>query len=251
MTMQAEPAHDRARPLTARGAVELASIDRSGVVESRHLGAAAVVDSSGEMVRAVGDVAATVYPRSTLKPLQALAMLELGAHFANDELALATASHCGSPEHVAVVERMLRADGRDEHSLQCPPQWPLGSAQRAARQSQGLGATRVTMNCSGKHAGFLRASDAVGGDPTHYLDLDHAIQRHVTSVVERYTGDTVHHTSLDGCGAPLHATSVAGLAVAIARLVAGTTAEEQQLMGAVAAEPWAIDGRGRTNTVVI
>jgi L-asparaginase II len=107
------------------------------------------------------------------------------------------------------------------------------------------------MNCSGKHAGFLRASDAVGGDPTHYLDLEHAVQRHVTSVVARYTGDAVHHTSIDGCGAPLHATSVAGLAIAIARLSAATTAEEQQLMGAVAAEPWAIDGHGRTNTVVI
>ena len=239
------------RPLTPDGARELARIDRDGVIESRHLGAAAVVDSSGQVIRTVGDAKATIYPRSTLKPLQAIAMLELGAHFANDELALATASHCGSPEHVAVVERMLRDDGRDERALQCPEQWPLGSAERAERRASGRSATRVTMNCSGKHAGFLRASDAINGDPDHYLDVDHAVQRQVAAVVERYTGGPIHHTTRDGCGAPLHATSLGGLARAIARLMTGSTADEQRLLTAVASEPWAIDGRGRANTLVI
>ena len=229
----------------------MAHIEREGIIESRHLGAAAVVDSSGRIVRAVGDVHATIYPRSTLKPLQTIAVLELGAQFADDELALATASHCGSPEHVAIVERMLRDDGRDELALQCPAQWPLGSAERAARQAQGLTATRVTMNCSGKHAGFLRASDAVGGNPARYLDLRHPVQNHIASVVERYTGEPIHHTAHDGCAAPLHATSLAGLARAIARIVAGRTADEQRLLAAVAAQPWAVDGHGRANTLVI
>lgn len=238
-------------PLDAAGSVELAQLDRDGLIESRHLGAAAVVDSSGRVLRAVGDVRASVYPRSTLKPLQAIAMLELGARFADDELVLAMASHCGSPEHLEVVDRMLRDDGRDELALQCPAQWPLGAAERAARQAAGLPPSRLTMNCSGKHAGFLRASDAAGGDPAHYLDLAHRVQRHVIDVVERLTGEPVHRTAHDGCAAPLHATSLAGLARAIAGIAAGQSTEAQRLMSAVGAEPWAIDGRGRANTVVI
>ncbi len=199
----------------------------------------------------MGDTTATIYPRSTLKPLQAIAMLELGARFADDELVLAMASHCGSPEHLAVAQRMLHDDGRDAHALQCPAQWPLGAAERAARQAAGLPPARITMNCSGKHAGFLRASDAIGGDAAHYLDLEHPVQRHVITVVERYTGDRVHRTAHDGCAAPLHATSLVGLATAIARVAAGTTPEAQRLMAAATAQPWAIDGRGRANTIVI
>ncbi len=238
-------------PLDAAGSVELARLDREGLVESRHLGAAAVVDASGAVLRAVGDVRASVYPRSTLKPLQAIAMLELGARFADDELVLAMASHCGSPEHLEVVDRMLRDDGRDELALQCPAQWPLGAAERAARQADGLPPSRLTMNCSGKHAGFLRASDAAGGDPARYLDLAHPVQRRVIDVVERLTGEPVHRTAHDGCAAPLHATSLAGLARAIAGIAGGQSPEAQRLMSAVSAEPWAIDGRGRANTVVI
>lgn len=240
-----------ARPLEVSGTVELARIERFGLIESRHLGAAAVVDASGHVLRAEGDIRATIYPRSALKPVQAIAMLELGAHFADDELVLAAASHCGSPDHLAVVERMLHHDGRDAHALQCPAQWPLGSAERAARQAAGLPATRLTMNCSGKHVGFLRASDAVGGDAARYLELEHPVQRHVTEAVERFTGESVHGTAFDGCAAPLHATSLAALATAIARVASGSTPEAQRLMAAVAAEPWAIDGTGRANTMVI
>lgn len=240
-----------ARPLTVDGCVELARIERSGLIESRHVGAAAVVDASGTVLRAVGDITATVFPRSALKPLQAIAMLELGARFTDAELVLATASHCGSPEHLAVVEGMLRADGRDAEALQCPVQAPLGFDERAARAAQGLAPTRLTMNCSGKHAGMLRASDAVGGDPTHYLDPQHPVQRHIVDVIERYTGEPVHHSGFDGCAAPLHATSLAALAGAIARIAVGSTSEAAHLMHAVQAEPWAIDGRGRANTRTI
>lgn len=242
---------EQARALAVSGAVELAHIERDGLIESRHSGVAVVVDSTGRIVRAVGDVRATVYPRSTLKPLQAIAMLELGARFADDELVLATASHCGSPAHITVVERMLRDDGRSERALLCPAQWPLGSTERALRQAQGLPATRITMNCSGKHAGFLRASDAVSADPARYLELDHPVQQRVTDVVERYTGEAIHHTGHDGCAAPLHATSLVGLATAIARIATRTTTEEDRLLTAVTAEPWAIDGTGRANTLVI
>lgn len=239
------------RPLEVDGCDELARIERSGLIESRHLGAAAVVDSTGQVVRAVGDVEATMFPRSALKPLQAIAMLELGARFTDAELVLATASHCGSPEHLAVVEGMLRADGRDATALQCPVQPPLGAADRAARAARGLAPTRVTMNCSGKHAGMLRASDAVGSDPARYLEPDHPVQRAVVSVIERFTDAPPHLSGLDGCGAPLHATSLRALALATARVAEGRTAEAARLVRAVGAEPWAIDGHGRANTLTI
>ncbi|MDO8337368.1 MAG: asparaginase [Microcella sp.] len=237
--------------LTAEGSVELAVIERSGLVESRHLGAVALVDADGRVLRALGDIHATVYPRSTLKPLQSIAVLGTGARFADDELVLATASHCGSPAHVAVVERMLAADGRDASALQCPAQWPLGARARSDRRAAGLGPARETMNCSGKHAGFLRASDALGADAATYLDPEHPLQRRIRATIEEWTGETVRHSSIDGCGAPLHATSLAALARGIARVSSGRTHEAARLMTAVAAEPWAIDGPGRANTLAI
>ncbi|HET8958211.1 MAG TPA: asparaginase [Microcella sp.] len=244
-------------PLDVAGSSELAVIERSGLIESRHIGAAVIVDATGTRLLTIGDVDATVFPRSTLKPLQAVALLEAGAAFADDELVLATASHCGSPAHLAVVERMLTADGRSPDALQCPADWPLGAAERAARRAAGLGPAPLAMNCSGKHAGFLRAADALvaagdaTADPARYLDPAHPVQRHITATIERMLGEPIRHTGVDGCGAPLHATSLAALATAIARVASGSTAESARLMRAVAAEPWAIDGVGRANTRVI
>ncbi len=240
-----------ARALDVDGSVELARIERLGLVESRHIGAAAVVDADGTLLRSVGDVHATIYPRSTLKPLQAVAMLRAGARFADDELVLAASSHCGSPEHVAVVERMLSTDGRNEESLQCPALWPLGSEQRAALQAAGLGPTRLTNNCSGKHAGMLRASDALGADATRYLEAEHPVHVLIRGVVAEFTGQPEPHLAIDGCGAPMPATTLAGLARGIARLARAGDAESDRVMSAVRAQPWAIDGIGRANTVVI
>lgn len=251
MSTRSDGAGTQHGALTADGSVELAVIERSGLVESRHLGAAALVDADGRVLRAVGDVHATVYPRSTLKPLQSIAVLGTGARFADDELVLATASHCGSPEHVAVVERMLAADGRDASALQCPAQWPLGARARSDRRAAGLGPARETMNCSGKHAGFLRASDALGADAATYLDPEHPLQQRIRATIEEWTGEPVRRSSIDGCGAPLHATSLAALARGIAGVSSASTPDAARLMSAVTAEPWAIDGPGRANTLAI
>jgi L-asparaginase II len=242
---------DDVRPLTVEGSIELARIERSGMVESRHIGAAAVCDADGRVLLGVGDVDATIYPRSTLKPVQAVAMLRAGASFADDELVLAASSHCGSPTHLAVVERMLADDHRNEESLQCPPLWPLGSEQRAALQAAGSGPTRLTNNCSGKHAGLLRASDALGADARVYLQAEHPVQRLVRDVVAEFTGVPERILAVDGCGSPMPATTLRGLARATARISSGVDAESRQVMQAVLAEPWAIDGVGRANTLVI
>ena len=231
------------RPLDADASVELAVVERSGWPESRHLGAAVLVDAEGRIVRALGDPDALVYPRSSLKLVQATAVELLGVVLDEEETVLSSASHAGTPEHVAVVERMLARAGLDERALRCPAAWPADSAARSAASEP----RRVTMNCSGKHAAFLAACVAHDWDLEHYLDPHHPLQRHVLAVVERTTGESIAHVGVDGCGAPVPTVSLAGLA----RAASHTAREGTTLGDAIRRHPWALDGAGRTNTVTI
>jgi L-asparaginase II len=245
------------RSLDSDGVVELAVLERSGLIESRHSGAAVVTDRSGTAVRTLGDATALVYPRSSLKPLQAIAALRAGARLADAELVLATASHAGTPAHIDVVRRMLAAAGLDESALQTPPDWPLDGASHDALAAAGDHRRPVYMNCSGKHAAFLAACVAQGWDTASYLDPKHPLQQLIREVVEEYTSETVTITGIDGCGAPVHAVTLAGMARAtslIARGLDGAGNPDEHasaLTAAVLANGWAIDGPGRPNTVVI
>ncbi len=227
-------------------AVELAVLERSGEIESRHLGAAVLVDAGGGILDSVGAPTALIYPRSGVKPLQATAVLGTGLTLEGEQLVLAAASHAGTPEHVAVVERMLSSAGLDEGALQCPADWPLDAAARAAATPPGgPGPRRVTMNCSGKHASFLAASVHAGWDPVTYLDPSHPVQRAVATTIAEYAGEAVAHWGVDGCRAPTPVLSLAGLARSFGRLAAS----DSPLPGAILEHPWAIDGPGRENTV--
>jgi L-asparaginase II len=239
------------RPLTADGSVELAVLVRSGLEESRHLGAGVVVSPDGAVLRSVGDVGASIYPRSCLKPLQALTVLRAGVDLQGPQAVLSTASHAGTPAHLEVVEAMLARGDHDEHDLLCPADWP--GDRRSARLLDGP--RRAAMNCSGKHAAFLLACDHRGWDPTTYTDVDHPLQAAVRETVAEFTGEVVDHAGTDGCGAPVFATTVTGLARAVAR-VAGSAGEVRDpdaghLVRSVLADAWAIDGPGRDNTVTI
>lgn len=230
-------------PLDADSSVELAVVERSGWPESRHLGAAVLVDADGDVVRSLGDAAALVYPRSTLKLVQATAVELLGVVFDEEETVLSAASHAGTPAHVAVVERMLASAGLDASALRCPADWPGDAAARRAASEP----LAITMNCSGKHAAFLAAAAAHGWDLASYLDPAHPVQRHVLETVERTSGERVAHVGVDGCGAPVPVLSLAGLARAASHTARGGTA----LGDAIRSQPWAIDGPGRVNTVTI
>ena len=140
-------------PLDPTGVVELAVLSRSGLDESRHLGAAVVVSPDGTIARTIGDADALVYGRSSLKFFQAIAVLRSGVALEGAQLVLATASHAGTAAHVAVVRSLLERAGLGEEALQCPLDWPLDSASR----SEASAPARITMNCSGKHAAFLLA----------------------------------------------------------------------------------------------
>jgi len=246
MTVSPEVRSDR-HPLTADGSVELAVLERSGFDESRHVGAGVVVDASGTVIDSVGDVTASIYPRSTMKPFQALAVRRAGALFSDEELVLTTASHAGTAAHQALALHMLESFDHVESDLGCPPDMPFDRG--TARTMDGP--RRLAMNCSGKHAGMLAACRVNGWDEATYLDIEHPLQQQVRSVVEEYTHETVDLVGTDGCGAPVFPLTLTGLARGFAGVVARADDDSAALTDAVLAHPWAIDGVGRANTVTI
>ncbi len=260
-------------PGVSRDAAELAVVTRSGFIESRHLGHAAVVDRDATLVAAVGDPDTQCFPRSSLKPFQAAAVLLAGADLADAKLAFAAASHRGHPDHVALVTELLTDVGLSVDDLQTPPALPSEDWARAAVLQAGGGPTRVAMNCSGKHAGMLAACVAAGWDPSTYRDPDHPLQVLARRVVEIATGVEVTTIGIDGCGAPLSTTTVRGLATAMGRLGAATAAEPTGPVArrtdpdavtrddvatalgvigrAMRAHPWTIAGVGADDTIVM
>ncbi len=222
------------------GAVELAVLERSGLIESRHHGAAVVMGPDGVPILEHGDTGALIYPRSTLKLLQAVTLLDLGAPLEGDELVLAAASHPGTPRHVAVVERILDRAGLGPEALQCPADWPGDAASRHEAEAP----ARLTMNCSGKHAAFLLACVTQGWPVESYLEPRHPLQLAIRRTVEDYTGGLVEHSGVDGCGAPVHAVTLRGLALAIGLVANAEPANDPsaaRLAAAIRADPWALD----------
>ncbi|MCU1406979.1 MAG: asparaginase [Glaciihabitans sp.] len=240
-----------AQPLALEDCIELAVLKRSGMVESRHLGVAVLVDASGEVIRNLGNPAALIYPRSTMKPLQAIAVLRSGVELEGERLALASASHSGTPEHIRVVREILTSGSIAEDALGCPADWLGDSASRTALAVAGGSAAPIYMNCSGKHAAFLLACVTNGWPLESYLDPGHPLQLLIREVVEEFTGEPVSHSGVDGCGAPVHAVSLTGLARAIGRIASGRDNDTAALSSAFLGHPWAIDGPGRANTITI
>lgn len=243
---------------TIADSVELATVERSGFVESRHSGAAIVLAPDGDVVRRLGNTDALILPRSSLKPLQAVACITAGAELAGEQLALATASHVGTDRHADVVREILAAGGLTEDQLGCPAAWPSDTATRDDIVREHGEQSRIRMNCSGKHAAMLRACVATGWPTEGYLDASHPLQQHIREVVERLTGEKIAHTSIDGCGAPVHAITLAGLARGIHRI--GSASERSPfalhrvagtLVRAVKESPWTIEGPGRADTIAI
>ncbi len=187
-------------------------------MESAHAGHLVIVDESGAVCAHLGDPAALIYPRSTVKPLQAAAMLEAGLDLTGSDLALAAASHSGEPFHLEAVRVMLAAAGLSETDLRCPPDLPYGEQARIDYLAAGGEPARIVMNCSGKHAAMLRAC-VVNDWPLHaYPDPDHPLQRHIHARIAAWTTSDPAPTSVDGCGTPLWGLPLVGLARALVAL---------------------------------
>ncbi|GGM31363.1 asparaginase [Micromonospora sonchi] len=210
--------------MTYRGGVPLAEVVRSGFVEGVHRGSVVVLNATGTLLAGVGDVRSPIFPRSSNKPMQAVGMLDAGLPLTDPaELALVAASHAGEEFHLARVAGLLAGAGFDEAALHCPPDLPVGEQARAAVLRAGGGPTRIQMNCSGKHAGMLLTCRAAGWPVDGYWRPEHPLQQRLRDVIEKSTGEEVAAVGVDGCGAPVLAVSLTGLAGAYLRLVAAET----------------------------
>ncbi|MQY16322.1 hypothetical protein SRB5_65200 [Streptomyces sp. RB5] len=227
----------------------LAKVVRSGFVESRHHGSLVVLAADGSVERALGDVTSPVFPRSSNKPMQAAAVLRAGAALDGERLAIAAGSHSGEPFHLDLARKMLAEAGLSEAALRTPPDLPLDETEREAYLAAGRGRERIAMNCSGKHAAMLTACVAAGWPVASYLSPDHPLQRLVVESVESAAGERVAHTGVDGCGAPVLALSLTGLARAFRSYVlAAPGTAERRVADAMRAHPRYVAGSRRTDT---
>lgn len=230
----------------------VAEVVRGGFVESVHHGVVALTGPDGSLELAIGPVEAPILPRSSLKPMQAIAMLRAGARLEGELLALASASHSGQERHVDGALRILASVGLDESALLNTPDLPIDEEERRRWTQAGNPATSLGQNCSGKHAGMLAACVAAGWDTATYLDPEHPLQKLIVQVVEEFTSEPVAVATIDGCGAPALGVSSSGLARALGRIAgAPEDTEAGRVAAAIRSHPEFLGGTGRDVTDLI
>ncbi len=227
--------------------VALVEVVRSGFTEGVHRGSLVVLDADGAVELAVGEVDVPVYPRSSNKPLQAVALLRSGfAPASTQALALSSASHSGEDAHVRGALDLLAGAGLTEEHLRCPADLPGHEPTREALLAAGGRRRRVFHNCSGKHAAMLATCVAAGWSTDGYTHPDHPLQRTAAATVAELAGEAVAAPGVDGCGAPIFALSLTGLARSFATLVGATGGTaERRVADAVRAHPFLVSGTGR------
>ncbi|EWT03921.1 hypothetical protein N864_17070 [Intrasporangium chromatireducens Q5-1] len=229
----------------------LAHVVRGGFVESVHRGAAVVTAPDGEVLLELGDSSGAVFPRSSSKPIQAVAMVRAGLATDGRLLALACSSHSGEDFHLVAAREILGGAGLGKGDLQNTPDYPLGDQARLAWIAAGHPKQSIAQNCSGKHASMLAACVAAGWDTATYRDPEHPLQQAITATVLDLTGGPVSAIAVDGCGAPIHAVPLVGLARAFGRLASATTGPEAKVARAIREHPEYLGGTGRDVTKLI
>ena len=235
----------------------IAEVTRGGIIESRHRGAFCVVDRDGHVVFAEGAIAAAVYPRSAIKALQCLALIESGAAdrfgFSDEELALACASHNGEPEHARVALSMLNKAGNDETLFECGAHWPSNEQARHALIREGLSCRPIHNNCSGKHAGMLALARQLNVDPAGYVERDHPAQQAVARTIGEICDCDLGQLScgIDGCSVPTWAIPMRDLALGFARLTMPRRKAAARIIAAVRANPFMVAGTGDFDTLMM
>ncbi|HJV60343.1 MAG TPA: asparaginase [Albitalea sp.] len=246
---------------------------RGSAVESEHRGSIAVVDADGSVMLQLGDIERPVFPRSAVKALQALPLVESDAagrlQLSDEELALACASHGGEPVHVRTAAGMLAKAGVDATVLECGVHWPYDETSARALAAHGEKPTALNNNCSGKHAGFVCLACALMGWNDGGLDLrqyvkgyvkpEHPVMQEVSDALQSSAGFDLSKgpRGTDGCSIPTHAIPLRHLALAFARFGAGVGLREGQaraarrLRQAVARAPFMVGGTGRFDTLVM
>jgi L-asparaginase II len=230
----------------------VAITSRSGFDESVHFGAVVALGPSGEIELAVGDPHVALYPRSSNKPLQAVAMVRAGLQLPAELLALVCASHDGTPLHLGGVRRILALSGLTEPALANTPDLPVDVEAARTVLRDGGGPTPLQMNCSGKHAGML-ATCTCNGWPTDvgYLEPDHPVQRAITATIDELAGEEHAHIGVDGCGAPAHVISLLGLARAFRTIAGSRDGPCRSVYEAMTTHPEMVGGDRRDVTVLM
>ena len=220
----------------------LAKVTRGDLVESLHLGHLIVLNADGSTFLSKGSPELPIYPRSAIKSLQAAAMLKAGLKGEENELAIICASHSGSQSHIDLVTKMLTARGISISQLKNAVDKPLGEKEKFSWGEKP--ASQLAQNCSGKHAGMLITCQKNGWDMNTYLYLNHPLQVAIKNEMEVLAGEKVSAVSVDGCGAPLFAISLIGLARAISNLVKSKDHLYQQIVLACTRYPELVAGDG-------
>jgi L-asparaginase II len=230
----------------------LVEVVRSGFVEGHHRGSVVLLGADGQVTYAAGTFDTPILPRSSNKPMQATGMVTAGLAVTGELLALSAASHSGEEFHLRGVRRILQGAGLDDMALGCPADLPLDESERRAWLRAGRAAQPLAMNCSGKHAAML-ATCAVNGWPlASYLDPEHPLQRRLAVTVAELAGEPVAATAVDGCGAPLFALTLSGLARAFRTMVLappGTPA--RRVADAMRAHPRWVGGTRREDSALM
>lgn len=208
----------------------VAEVVRSDLVESVHHGSVIALERDGSVALNIGDTAVPMYPRSSNKPIQAAAMVRLGLPLDGELLALAASSHSGEEFHLKGTLRILAVADLDESELQNTPGWPIDELARLAYIRRGHEKSALAGDCSGKHAAML-VTCAVNGWPTDtYLDPQHPLQQAIAATLAELAGEPVAHTGVDGCGAPLFAVTLAGVARAFRSLALAEPGSPERLV---------------------
>lgn len=228
-------------PLAFNDLAPLATLYRGGMAESFHHGVAVLLATDGNILKEAGNAKAQIFPRSALKPVQAVAMREMGLRLSGQNLVLSMASHLGTTEHRSLVASLLTEYGFSETDLQCPISHP------ASPSAKGDPKSRLAMNCSGKHASFLATCKINNWSASDYLNPEHPLQQGMKQKIEQLAGEKVALTTTDGCGAPLFAISTLGLA----RSIAGFMSEGASLFEAAKANPWVIGDHDTADAVFL
>lgn len=236
----------------------LVEVTRGGIVESRHRGAFCVIDQNEEVILSQGDIEQEVFPRSSIKAMQALVMVECGAAeafgFSDDEIALSCASHGGEVAHVGVVKSMLNKMGLTQELLKCGSHWPMNEEAGRHLAMEGETPSALHNNCSGKHAGFLAYLKQMKVNPTGYTDLEHPLQQKIARVIEELCEVDLSNApvGIDGCAIPTWAIPLKSLALGFSKFAdqKGRVSEQRKkamarIEKAVFASPYMVAGAGR------
>jgi L-asparaginase II len=232
--------------------VPLAVQSRGGLVESVHYGSLICIDAQGRTLLSLGDPLNRIYPRSALKPLQAVAMVRAGLRLPPDQLAMAAASHSGAAMHQDTARAILAGHGLDESALANTPDLPYGVTEREQWLRAGKSETRLAQNCSGKHAAMAATCSLNSWPVDGYLDPDHPLPRRIRDVVEELTGERITHKSTDGCGTEVFALSLKAMATAFSAMItAKPGSAEHEVVSAMIGHPQLVGGEGRDVTALM